>query len=231
MSDSDFRGPRTLRPDAETAIDDTGGAGDVRGAFPFDGWSPLWSGIARMAGQLPPAGQQNWPAGAVARGGVGAPGGWHPDGGLVRPLGERCDPFGPRFDARVGANGYRWWYIDAESDCGAYGLTVIAFVGSVFSPYYKASGRKFPENHVALNVALYGPRGRRWAMTERGNGALWRDRTALKIGPSSLHWDGNGLTIEVDEKNALWPSPVRGRIRVSPQAVSYTHLTLPTTYC
>jgi carotenoid 1,2-hydratase len=158
----------------------------------------------------------------VAGRGVGASGGGRADGGLVRPLGERCDPFGPRFDAAVAANGYRWWYVDAESDPGSgnsFGLTIIAFIGSVFSPYYKASGRHAPENHVALNVALYGPRGRRWAMTERGRGALWRDSTTLKIGPSQLHWDGKGLMIEVDERNAVWPSAVRGRIRVTPEVL------------
>ncbi len=123
---------------------------------PFDGWSPLWTGIARMAGQLPPAGQPHWPAGIVARGGVGAPGGGRPDGGLVRPLGERCDPFGPRFDGAVPANGYSWWYIDAESDDGQYGLTVIAFIGSVFSPYYKASGRFFAgKSRLAQRRALW----------------------------------------------------------------------------
>lgn len=219
MSDGDFRSVGTVRTDVDTAQTSAGGAGDVRGAFPFDGWSPLWSGLARMAGQLPPPGEPVWPSGALARRGVGASGSGRADGGTVRPLGERCDPLGPRFDARVGANGYRWWYIDAESDDGAFGLTIIAFIGSVFSPYYKASGRHSPENHISLNVALYGPRGRRWAMTERGKGALWRDRTTLKIGPSQLHWDGNGLTIDIDEKSALFPSRVRGRIRVAPEVL------------
>ena len=222
MSDGDIRGLAALRADADAAIGHGGGAGDVRGSFPFDGWSPLWSGLARVAGQLPPAGQPFPVGGAVARGGLRAPGCRAPDGGLVRPLGERCDPLGPRFDARVDANGYRWWYLDAESDPGSgdgFGLTIIAFIGSVFSPYYKASGRHVPENHVSLNVALYGPRGRRWAMTERGKSALWRDRTLLRIGPSQLHWDGNGLTIDVDEKTALFPQRVRGRIRVTPEVL------------
>jgi carotenoid 1,2-hydratase len=89
----------------------------------------------------------------------------------------------------------------------------------VFSPYYKASGRHSPENHVSLNVALYGPRGSRWAMTERGRAALWRDRTTLRIGPSQVRWDGDALVIDVEEKGAVWPSPVRGRIRVIPQVL------------
>ena len=40
-----------------------------------------------------------------------------------------------RFDQPVTNGGYAWWYIDAISDDGNHGLTLIAFVGSVFSPY------------------------------------------------------------------------------------------------
>ncbi|MEY2884132.1 MAG: hypothetical protein RL490_1856 [Pseudomonadota bacterium] len=89
----------------------------------------------------------------------------------------------------------------------------------MFSPYYKASGRTQPENHISLNVALYGPRGRRWAMTERGKAALWRDRTTLKIGPSAVHWDGNALSIDVQEVSAVFRQPVRGRIRLTPEVL------------
>ena len=219
MRGGDVRVDEALRTGADAGNGGAGGTGDLRGTFPFDGWGPLWSGLARVAGQLPPPGEPYWPARPVARGGVGAPGAGRADGGLVRPLGERCDPFGPRFDAPVAANGYRWWYLDAESDDGRFGLTVIAFIGSVFSPYYKASGRAAPENHVSLNVALYGPRGRRWAMTERDKSALWRDRSTLKIGPSQVHWDGNALVIDVDEVGAVFPQRTRGRIRLIPQVL------------
>ena len=41
-----------------------------------------------------------------------------------------------RFDTPVPDGGYAWWYLDALSDDGRHGLTVIAFIGSVFSPYY-----------------------------------------------------------------------------------------------
>ena len=219
MSISDLRGPGALRADAAAPVDSGGGPCDVRGAFPFDGWGPLWSGLARVAGQLPPPGEPFWPQRPVARGRVDAPGCGRADGGLVRPLGERCDPYGPRFDAPVPPNGYHWWYLDAESDNGQFGLTVIAFIGSVFSPYYKASGRGAPDNHVSLNVALYGPRGRRWTMTERGRADLWRDRSLLKIGPSEVRWDGNTMVIDIDEICALLPKRVRGRIRLTPQVL------------
>ena len=42
---------------------------------------------------------------------------------------------GPQFDQEVRDDGgYVWWYVDALSDDGLHGLTMIAFIGSVFSP-------------------------------------------------------------------------------------------------
>ena len=68
---------------------------------------------------------------------------------------------GPRFDRPVPPGGYVWWYVDALSDDGRHGLTLIAFIGSVFSPYYawRAARRGDPLDHCALNVALYGAAG------------------------------------------------------------------------
>lgn len=217
MSDSNAGGPRPVRADTETEGNGASGPSDVRGAFPFERWGPLWSGLARVAGQLPPAWQQDEAARALGRQWFGAPGSGRADGGLVRPLGERSDPAGPRFDQDVPPGGYRWWYVDAESDCGQYGLTIIAFIGSVFSPYYKAAGRDAPEDHVSLNVALYGKGCRRWAMTERGTGALFRDRASMRIGPSQLRWDGATLVIDIEEECAVLPMKVRGQVRVTPQ--------------
>lgn len=56
-------------------------------------------------------------------------------------------------------------------------------------------------------------------MTERGAGAVERDARSLHIGPSSLHWDGEALTIAIDEVTAPWPSRVRGQIRVVPTSL------------
>lgn len=108
------------------------------------------------------------------------------------------------------------------SDCGRFALTVIAFVGSVFSPYYWLAGRRDPEDHVALNVCLYGPGRNRWAMTERGRQALRRDRISIRIGPSRLAWKDGALTIEADEAALPRPPgqwlarPLRGRIVLKP---------------
>jgi carotenoid 1,2-hydratase len=81
------------------------------------------------------------------------------------------------------------------------------------------AGKARPHDHVALNVALYGPRARRWAMTERGAGALRQQADSLAIGPSHLAWDGQCLEIGIDERGAVWREPVRGTVRVRPEAL------------
>ena len=130
-----------------------------------------------------------------------------------------------RFDVAVPPGGYVWWYLDALSDDGAHGLTLIAFLGSVFSPYYaharhratragNAAGAD-PLDHCTINVALYGP-GARWSMTERRRADVSRDATRLTIGPSALSWGprGESLVVDLDEVAVPWPHRVRGTIVV-----------------
>ncbi|MEO0463521.1 MAG: hydroxyneurosporene dehydrogenase [Pseudomonadota bacterium] len=96
-------------------------------------------------------------------------------------------------------------------------------MGSVFSPYYKRSGRSNPLNHACLNVAMYGP-GSRWVMTERPEGAVSQTRNELVIGPSAVTWDGNALTIDITERDTRlfnpFRRPVRGTVRVIPEALN-----------
>ena len=128
----------------------------------------------------------------------------------------------PPFDQTVDRDGYAWWYVDAISDDGRHGLTLIAFLGSVFSPYYawaRWRGRGDPLAYCAINVALYGPGGR-WSMTERPAGAVQRRRDALTIGPSGLRWDGDALVADLYEWSAPIPRPIRGRIRLHPTVVN-----------
>ena len=126
------------------------------------------------------------------------------------------------FDQPVASRGYRWWYVDALSDDGRHGITIIAFIGTVFSPWYAWAHRRGevdPAEHCCLNVALYG-RPSRWAMTDRRASALRRDADNLAIGPSRLHWDGTALTIDIEEVTAPIPSRLSGTVRVLPEAVS-----------
>ena len=126
---------------------------------------------------------------------------------------------GPNFAAAVPINGYAWWYVDALSDCGQHGLTLIAMLGCVFSPWYAAARRRGPTdplNHSALNVALYGAAGRRWALTERGTRDVERNYDRLAIGPSSLTWDGDRLCIDINEITSPLPSRLRGRVTLRP---------------
>jgi len=132
-------------------------------------------------------------------------------------------PLGLRFDTPVARDGYVWWYVDALSDDGQHGLTVIAFIGSVFSPYYalaRRRGRGDPLNHCAVNVVLYGPRGSRWAMTERGRASLERSESWLRIGPSALSFEDGALALDLDEVAAPLPSRIRGRVRLTPAALT-----------
>jgi carotenoid 1,2-hydratase len=147
----------------------------------------------------------------------------------MMPAPGRASPDGPRFDQTVPDGGYAWWYVDAISDDGAEGLTIIAFIGSVFSPYYafaRRRGAADPLNHCALNVALYRNRGSRWSMTERGRGSVSRSATQFAIGPSSLTWDGDALTISIDEISVPRPARLRGTVRVVPSAITRQAFTL-----
>ena len=118
--------------------------------------------------------------------------------------------------------GYAWWYVDALSDNGSQALALIAFVGSVFSPYYAGRRRRLgaaasdPADHVAVNLSLYGGSRKLWAMTERGAGSLQREPASLRIGPSRLAWDGDALAIDIDEWALPWPQRLRGCLHVQP---------------
>ncbi len=96
----------------------------------------------------------------------------------------------------------------------------------MFSPYYHWSGRRDPDNHVCINVALYAPGGNRWTMTERGRPSLHRTATLFRAGPSALAWDGQKLSIDLDEiavprPPAQWlPKRVRGSIELTPRIVT-----------
>jgi len=138
------------------------------------------------------------------------------------------DPAPLCFDLPVTPSGYAWWYVDVISDDGAHTLTVIAFVGSVFSPRYakaRRAGPADPERHAAINVALVGQGREHWALNEHRE--LERTRERFSIGRSSLQWQtdarGSHLRIELDEPETRFfgrrGAPLRGHVRLYPSAL------------
>jgi carotenoid 1,2-hydratase len=147
-------------------------------------------------------------------------GGGRADGSPVRQARGRGDSDRPDFRVEVGPDGYAWWYVDGVSACGTRAISIIGFIGSVFSPWYAWSGRRDPQNHCCLNVVTYGPGGR-FTMTDRGRPALRQSRDALEIGPSAMRWTGRELVIEVDEISSFpLVSRVKGTITLTPQAIT-----------
>ncbi len=137
------------------------------------------------------------------------------------PVQHQDPPIG--FDADVPPSGYRWWYLDGLSDDGRYGFVVIAFVGSVFSPYYfraRQSGPVDPEDFCAINVCLYKPGGDRWSMTEHSRRALTRERHRFQVAGSRLEWRGDALDVDVDERTAPFRRRLRGHIRLLPKVLN-----------
>lgn len=225
MRAEDIRPSGALRPkNPPTAGEhDRDDAGRFRETLPGNGRGPLRASDARVAGVVHASGGEDPAAGPVPGRGQHAPGAGGAHGRPVGSDGGEVPPLGLRFDTPVRENGYVWWYVDALSDDGRHGLTVIAFIGSVFSPYYalaRRRGRGDPFHHCAVNVALYGPGRTRWAMTERGRASLERSPSRIAIGPSALSWDGTALAIDLDEVTAPLPARLRGQVRLMPDGVS-----------
>ena len=57
-------------------------------------------------------------------------------------------------------------------------------------------------------------------MTERGRDQLHRTSSSLAIGPSMLSWDGEVLTIQIEEVTAPLPTSLSGTVRVYPKALA-----------
>ncbi len=109
---------------------------------------------------------------------------------------------------------------------GEHALTLIAMLGSVFSPHYARArqrpGGAHPLDHSAMNVALYGPRAS-WCLTERPRGSVERSASELRLGPNTLRWSEGELVVELDEVVSPYMVPslgrrrVRGQVRLTPR--------------
>lgn len=204
----------------ELRLDSTNHAGGFRQPLSVDPRGALRSGDARLESVVRAGGIEDPASGSLSGGRQRPSGTWSADGGAVGPPGGDAGDARPCFDREVVPGGYAWWYVDAISDDGQHGLTVIAFVGSVFSPYYAWAGRRDPLDHCAFNVALYSPRASRWAMTERRRSAVTRSRDRLAIGRSTASWDRGALVLDIHERGAPIPHRIRGRITIHPEAIN-----------
>ncbi|MER0238641.1 carotenoid 1,2-hydratase [Fulvimarina sp. MAC8] len=63
-------------------------------------------------------------------------------------------------------------------------------------------------------------------MTERGEKDLTRDASVLSVGPSAMEWDGDCLTVTIDEITPLIPKRVRGTVRLYPEALQHNPMPL-----
>jgi carotenoid 1,2-hydratase len=109
-------------------------------------------------------------------------------------------------------------------------VTIIAFVGSVFSPsYFRARARELvpaADRFCALNVALYREGGTRWAFTEHPRERVRRSADAFELGGSRIAWEGDQLVIRVHERSAGLGLPLRGTVRLRPRGCFASPLAL-----
>ncbi len=147
------------------------------------------------------------------------------NGSIVRQARGRDDNERPNFNLKVPSNGYAWWYVDGLSYDGERAISIIGFIGSVFSPWYAWSGRKAPHDHCCINVAMYG-KGWRWTMTERGERSLRQSKDQLQIGPSSFTWKNGKLIIAINELSTPHFDKVIGTVTISPKQITAIEVSL-----
>ena len=143
-------------------------------------------------------------------------------GSTKRKVGHRSDDERLSFNRQLKPHGYQWWYIDAISEDQSYSLSMIIFVGHVFSPYYyKARQRELndlklrPESFCAFNISLHALN--KSAVNQLGSPSLWvlneysaealalspelikRDQHCFKINQSMWHQSDDEITISINE--------------------------------
>ncbi len=122
------------------------------------------------------------------------------------------------------AGAYQWWYFDALSDDGRFGLVAIYFVGGVFSALYAdrmaAGVAASPFDHPMVNLALY-DRGRRiaWVLSEYPREALEviSPDLDLRIGRSRVWKEGGSYRFEVNDRDVPRGRDVTLTVRFHPE--------------
>lgn len=142
-------------------------------------------------------------------------------------------------DAAAAVGGYAWWYLEVHDTAAQrFGLTLIVFAGSVFSPDY-AARRRAGESVCglevpAVNFSLYERTRGAHPTTQRACQRAWvmneYDRDALRLRPDAVQVAGTairfpregGAIIELDEDTTRFfgrrGPRVKGRITVAPAA-------------
>lgn len=117
----------------------------------------------------------------------------------------------PALASASARGGYAWWYVEAHDTAEGqrFGLTLIMFAGSVFSPHYADRIRRGEAatglDHPAVNFALYerSPRSsqqRLWVMNEYPPEALRVAERRIAIKDSFIDHRSDGIThIELHE--------------------------------
>ena len=91
--------------------------------------------------------------------------------------GNSCDDERLFFNRKLKPHGYQWWYVDAISEDQSYSLTMIIFVGHVFSPHYfrarqtETEPKLRPESFCAFNISLHALTNS--AVKQLGSPSLW----------------------------------------------------------
>lgn len=63
-------------------------------------------------------------------------------------------------------------------------------------------------------------------MTDRGEDALDLSDDTLQIGPSSMHWDGDKLIVDINEISTPHAQAIRGTVTIRPSAITGIELPL-----
>jgi carotenoid 1,2-hydratase len=114
-------------------------------------------------------------------------------------------------------------------------VVIIALIGNPFSPAYAraridaASDPRHAKRALdfcAMNVAIYGPKGRAWALRETPVAEGDRSAHGIAIGASSMQWKGDELVVDITERTTPFGKPIRGRITFRPSHRSRTKIAL-----